>query len=74
MTNWIDIKGNPPPRDVPILISDGTFVTTAEAYFYGPEKRYYSFSPVEYGSHDGDWDFEPEDVTHWAECPEPPKK
>lgn len=58
--DWINIKDKQPPEGRGVLVANNKIVTLA------------IFTQT--GESDVEWQFDPDETTHWAELPELPKK
>ena len=72
-TNWINVKDKLPPFDIGVLVTDVAIVTVAQRYKFDLTSKKLWWTSHGYGGYEWDFDFDPKDITHWAELPEPPR-
>lgn len=73
---WHPIAALGPPRDCPILVTDGKQVTATRLVDWGPTtdgRRGTFMHGVAFGGYEWEYDFDLKDVTHWMSMPRPPK-
>lgn len=66
---WISIGNKMPYDGQKCLITDGDTVVSAR-WFSGEGGLWCSCG---FGGHEWEWDYEPEQSTHWMPLPEPPR-
>lgn len=71
-SKWVDINKTPPERFAEVIITDGTYIATAE--YTGISCGHHSFTGNSFGGYGWDWYFDEKDITHWMPTPELPKK
>lgn len=64
--NWISVKDQEPPLGIPILVSNGAYLTLTELT---SRTRGACMSPVGFGGYEWEYEFEVKDITHWVKAP-----
>lgn len=72
MSEW---QATPPPRKVPILVTDGKVVTVTELSDWESNDSRGTLTflhGVAFGGSEWEYDLEFKDITHWMPLPSPP--
>lgn len=71
---WIDITKRKPEHGQKVIVSAGDIVTAAiaDTSFYDDGNIWWD--GCGFRGHEWDFDFEPNEVTHWAPIPQPAMK
>ena len=69
---WIDIKKQKPTEGQEVLITTGRIVIAAVADFNVYDSGRIMWDGCHFSGYEWEWDFNEEDITHWAPMPKPP--
>lgn len=76
---WIDINEQRPENGQKVLVTDGEFVTAAQAYirFHGDMRDErapggMTWCGCECAGYEFEWDYDMDSITYWAPLPGPP--